>query len=171
MRELSYDRRLQLLALAAGFPGSFIAMILLWRGNYSSGAVWTLAFLTFSLWLGFAFSLRHRVIFSLQTLSNLLAALREEDFSLRARGARTDDAMGEVMIEVNALGEVLRQQRAPKGVCSGSLRRSWDWEPVWKEKPRTPWSWPFRAVPAAGGCVAGSFAKEACLITSWFLPI
>src|SRR6266478_3935618 len=103
MRQLAYARRIQLLALAAGFPGSLIAMILLWHGNYSSGAVWTLAFLIFSLWFGFAFSLRHRVVFSLQTLSNLLAALREEDFSLRARGGRTDDAMGEVIIEVNAL--------------------------------------------------------------------
>src|SRR5436853_925958 len=111
MTRLTYERRIQLLALAAGFPGSLIAMILLWHGSYSSGAVWTLAFLIFSLWLGFAFSLRHRVVFSLQTLSNLLAALREEDFSMRARGARSDDAMGEVMIEVNALGEVLRQQR------------------------------------------------------------
>src|SRR5438105_11221224 len=111
MTRLTYERRIQLLALAAGFPGSLIAMILLWHGSYSSGAVWTLAFLIFSLWLGFAFSLRHRVVFSLQTLSNLLAALREEDFSMRARGARSDDAMGEVMIEVNALSEVLRQQR------------------------------------------------------------
>src|SRR5207245_5164152 len=111
MRPLSYDRRLQLLALAAGFPGSFIAMILLWHGNYSSGTVWTLAFLIFSLWLGFAMSLRHRVVFSLQTLSNLLAALREEDFSIRARGARYNDALGEVMREVNALSETLREQR------------------------------------------------------------
>jgi nitrogen fixation/metabolism regulation signal transduction histidine kinase len=111
MTSITYERRIQLLALAAGFPGSLIAMILLWHGNYSSGAVWTLAFLILSLWLGFAFSLRHRVVFSLQTLSNLLAALREEDFSMRARGARSDDAMGEVMIEVNALSEVLRQQR------------------------------------------------------------
>ena len=111
MTQLTYERRIQLLALAAGFPGSLIAMILLWRGNYSSGAVWTLAFLIISLWLGFAFSLRNRVVFSLQTLSNLLAALREEDFSLRARGARSDDAMGEVIIEVNALSETLRQQR------------------------------------------------------------
>src|SRR5260370_39824367 len=86
-------------------------MILLWHGDYSSGTVWTLAFLMISLWLGFASSLRHRVVFSLPTLSNLLAALREEDFSLRARGARSGDAMGEVMIEVNALGGVLRQQR------------------------------------------------------------
>jgi two-component system nitrogen regulation sensor histidine kinase NtrY len=51
------------------------------------------------------------VVFSLQTLSNLLAALREEDFSVRGRDARRDDAMGEVMIEVNALSETLREQR------------------------------------------------------------
>jgi nitrogen fixation/metabolism regulation signal transduction histidine kinase len=51
------------------------------------------------------------VVFSLQTLSNLLAALREEDFSVRGRDAQRDDAMGEVMIEVNALSETLREQR------------------------------------------------------------
>jgi two-component system nitrogen regulation sensor histidine kinase NtrY len=111
MTRLTYERRIQLLALAAGLPGSLVALILLWTGNFSSGAFWTLAFLIVSLWLGFAFSLRHRVVFSLQTLSNLLAAMREEDFSLRARGARSDDAMGEVMIEINALSEMLRQQR------------------------------------------------------------
>jgi two-component system, NtrC family, nitrogen regulation sensor histidine kinase NtrY len=111
MKPLTYERRIQLLALAAGFPGSLIALILLWKGNFSSGTIWTLAFLIVSLWLGFAFSLRNRVAFSLQTLSNLLAALREEDFSMRARGARSDDAMGEVIIEVNALSETLRQQR------------------------------------------------------------
>ena len=111
MKQLTYERRIQLLALAAGFPGSLIAFILLWTGSFSSTVMWTLTFLIVSLWLGFAFSLTNRVVFSLQTLSNLLAALREEDFSLRGRGARSDDAMGEVMIEVNALSETLRQQR------------------------------------------------------------
>jgi nitrogen fixation/metabolism regulation signal transduction histidine kinase len=111
MTRLTYERRIQLLALAAGFPGSLVALILLWTGSFSSGAFWTLAFLIVTLWMAFAFSLRNRVVFSLQTLSNLLAAMREEDFSLRARGARSDDAMGEVMIEVNALSEMLRQQR------------------------------------------------------------
>ena len=122
MTGITYERRIQLLALAAGFPGSLIAMILLWHGNYSSGAIWTLAFFILSLWLGFALSLRSRVVFSLQTLSNLLAALREEDFSLRARGARSDDAMGEVMIEVNALGETLRQQRLGAMEATAFLR-------------------------------------------------
>jgi two-component system, NtrC family, nitrogen regulation sensor histidine kinase NtrY len=47
----------------------------------------------------------------LQTLSNLLAALREGDFSIRARGASRDDALGDVLLEVNALGEILQTQR------------------------------------------------------------
>jgi two-component system nitrogen regulation sensor histidine kinase NtrY len=122
MKRLSYERRIQLLALAAGLPGSFIALILLWTGLYSSGAAWTLTFLILSLWLGFALSLRHRVVFSLQTLSNLLAAMREEDFSIRGRGARPDDAMGEVMIEVNALSTMLREQRLGAMEATGLLR-------------------------------------------------
>jgi len=111
MKPLSYEHRIQLLAVAAGLPGSLIALILLWTGDYSSRTIWTLAMLIVGLWLGFAFSVRHRVVFSLQTLSNLLAAMREEDFSVRARGASRDDAMGEVMIEVNSLSETLREQR------------------------------------------------------------
>jgi len=109
--KLTYERRIQLLALAAGLPGTAIALILLWTGDYSSRTIWTLAFLIVAIWMGFAMSARHRVVFSLQTLSNLLAAMREEDFSVRARGARRDDAMGEVMIEVNSLSETLREQR------------------------------------------------------------
>jgi nitrogen fixation/metabolism regulation signal transduction histidine kinase len=111
MKPLSYEHRIQLLAVAAGLPGSLIALILLWTGDYSSRTIWTLGLLIVGLWLGFAFSVRHRVVFSLQTLSNLLAAMREEDFSVRARGASRDDAMGEVMIEVNSLSETLREQR------------------------------------------------------------
>jgi two-component system nitrogen regulation sensor histidine kinase NtrY len=111
MTRITYEHRIQLLALAAGLPGSLIALILLSTGDYTSRTAWTLGILIVSLWLGFAFSLRHRVVFSLQTLSNLLAALREEDFSVRGRDAQRDDAMGEVMIEVNALGETLREQR------------------------------------------------------------
>ncbi len=111
MKPLSYEHRILSLAVAAGLPGSLIAMILLWTGDYSSRTVWTLGLLIVGLWLGFAISVRQRVAFSLQTLSNLRAAMREEDFSVRGRGARRDDAMGEVMIEVNSLSETLREQR------------------------------------------------------------
>jgi two-component system, NtrC family, nitrogen regulation sensor histidine kinase NtrY len=47
----------------------------------------------------------------LQTVSNLLAALREGDYSFRARGGRGQDALSEVIREINALGETMREQR------------------------------------------------------------
>ena len=122
MRRLSYERRIQLLALAAGLPGSGISLLLLWYGSYSSRTAWTLTFIIVVLWLGFALSLRQRVVFSLQTLSKLISAKREEDFSFRARDARSDDALGEVMLEVNALSETLRAQRLGALEATGLLR-------------------------------------------------
>jgi hypothetical protein len=72
---------------------------------------WTLYVLVVGAWLGFTAALRERVIRPLQTVSNLLAAMREEDFSIRARGAGADDPLGEVLLEVNALDRTLREQR------------------------------------------------------------
>jgi nitrogen fixation/metabolism regulation signal transduction histidine kinase len=51
------------------------------------------------------------VVFPLQTVSNLLGALREGDYSVRGRSPRSDDALGEVMREINTLGSTLREQR------------------------------------------------------------
>ncbi len=111
MKKLSHQGRVLLLALLAGLPGSLVALLLLWLGNFTPKTQWTLTILIACCWLGFAFALRERVVFPLQTLSNLLAALREGDYSIRGRRARPDDALGEVMIEVNALGATLREQR------------------------------------------------------------
>ncbi len=55
--------------------------------------------------------LRHRVVFPLFTLSNLLEALREGDYSLRGSRARRGDPVGDVIWEVNALSQTLRDQR------------------------------------------------------------
>jgi nitrogen fixation/metabolism regulation signal transduction histidine kinase len=88
-----------------------VALLLLWTGPYSAKLAWTLTILVVVLWVGIAGALREHVVFPLQTLSNLLSALREEDFSIRARGSRRDDPLGEVLIEVNALADTLRSQR------------------------------------------------------------
>ena len=56
---------------------------------------------------GCVIAVRERVVYPMQTLTNLLAALREGDYSLRSRRARRDDALGDVMREINALGETL----------------------------------------------------------------
>lgn len=106
-----FEQRIFLMAVMAGLPGAVVALTMLWRGSYTPKVQWTLTILILIVWGGFAFALRERVVRHFQTLSNLLAALREGDYSIRARGARRDDALGEVMIEVNSLGETLRKQR------------------------------------------------------------
>jgi len=108
---LRFDQRILLLALAAGFPATVVALILLWTGPYTSKVQWTLTVLVVGAWSGCSFSVRHRVVLPLQTLSNLLAALRESDFSIRARGASGDDPLGAVMLEVNVLASTLHDQR------------------------------------------------------------
>ncbi|HET9452564.1 MAG TPA: ATP-binding protein, partial [Aggregicoccus sp.] len=47
----------------------------------------------------------------LQTISNLLLALRQGDYGVRGRGGRLSDPLGEVFLEANVLGETLREQR------------------------------------------------------------
>jgi two-component system nitrogen regulation sensor histidine kinase NtrY len=120
---LSHDRRILLMALASALPGAAISLIFLWTGDYTPKVQWTLSVLIVTFCLGFAFALRERVVLPLQTLSNLLAALGEGDFSIRARGARGGDPLGEVMIEVNALVETLRHQRLDALEATTLLRK------------------------------------------------
>jgi two-component system nitrogen regulation sensor histidine kinase NtrY len=66
------------------------------------------------LLLYFAFlssSLIEGVFRPLQTLSNVVASLREGDYSFRARGAGTQDALGELAAEINALANLLQNLR------------------------------------------------------------
>jgi two-component system, NtrC family, nitrogen regulation sensor histidine kinase NtrY len=111
VKRLNHERQVLLLALMAGLPGSLTALALLWYMDLSSKLQWTLTVLILWIWLGFAFAVRSRVVFPLRTLSNLLAALREGDFSIRARVPGPEDALGELTTEVNALAGTLRQQR------------------------------------------------------------
>jgi len=109
--QVRFERRLRLLTFAVGLPGALIALTLLWTGDHSSPVRWSLTLLMVLCWLIIGTTLVQRVVFPLQTLSNLLGGLREGDFSTRARGAVRDDALGEVLMEANALAETLREQR------------------------------------------------------------
>ena len=117
------EDRLVLMALAAGSPALLVALILLWTGPHSSQTRWTLTFILVVVWLGFSLALRGKVAHPLQSLSNLLSALREEDYSIRARGTRPGSALGEVFAEVNALSEVLRGQRLSSLEATALLRK------------------------------------------------
>lgn len=108
---IGHETRIALTAIIAGFPAVLVSIILLWAGGYSPKVVWTLTVLILIFWLGFSSSIKTKVTLPLQTISNVLASLREGDFSLRARGAGNADALGEVIMEVNALSGTLKEQR------------------------------------------------------------
>ena len=56
-------------------------------------------------------AVRRHVVRPLQTLANMLEALREGDYSMRGRNVDPEDAFGEVMVEVNTLSRTLYDQR------------------------------------------------------------
>jgi PAS domain S-box-containing protein len=117
----SHPRRVLLIALLAGAPALATALILLWRGDFTLKLQWTLTiFIVLAGIIGLA-SLYERVVRPLQTLSNVLAALREGDYSLRARGAGAEDSLGLVYLEANALADTLRGQRLGAMEATGLL--------------------------------------------------
>ena len=119
---VAYETRLTLLALGAGFPAMATALGILWTEDYSGRVQWTATFFLVVFWLGFAFAVRERLIRPLQTLANLLAALQEGDYSIRARSSRRDDALDEVYREVNTLSTTLQSQRMGALEASALLR-------------------------------------------------
>lgn len=108
---LQHERRVLALGLVGGLPGLAVALALLWTGDFEAKVQWTLSILVVLTWWGAGFALRERVARPLQTLSNMLAALREGDFSIRARGAGTADALALAFLEANELEQTLREQR------------------------------------------------------------
>jgi PAS domain S-box-containing protein len=126
---LRYDHRILLLSLAAGFPAALVALVLLWSGEYTQKVQWTLTLFVIGVWAGCSFAARHRVVTPLQTLANLLAAMRERDFSIRARKPEVrinpagGDPLAAVMFEVNELAETLHDQRLG-AIEAGALLRT-----------------------------------------------
>ena len=108
---MKFEKRVTFLALAAGCPAVALCAFLLWYDGYSARVQWTADLFLVIFWLSIAFNLKQRIVRPLQTLSNILAAIREGDYSIRGRRAALGDALGEVMLEVNDLGQTLREQR------------------------------------------------------------
>src|SRR5216110_4092105 len=122
-RKPRYERRIFALALLTGLPAVILALVLLWSGDFAARTQWTLTIVLVVVWLAFVAALWERVVRPLQTISDMLAALREGDFSLRARGSDPDDALGLLLLELNTIGEDLRAQRLGALEATALLRR------------------------------------------------
>jgi two-component system nitrogen regulation sensor histidine kinase NtrY len=108
---LRHEDRLLAWALAGGAPAVATALLLLGLAPLAASARIASAALVVGAWIGLGLVARRSVVRSLQTLANLLLALREGDFSFRAHVGSKPDTLAEVQREVNALAETLRQHR------------------------------------------------------------
>src|SRR5215469_12588076 len=107
-----FERRVTRYAALLVTPCFVASAVLIWLQTWSLQSKLLLigAQLLVSLLIGLA--LYDHIIRPLQTLANVVGALREQDYSFRARMAVPNDALGELSLEVNALADLLAHHRS-----------------------------------------------------------
>ena len=116
-------RRAWLYCLLMALPTFLFAGILVFRAQISTAPIILIAcclLLYLSLIAG---ALIDSLVRPLQTLSNVVASLREGDYSFRARGASAHDPLGELASEINALADLLQKQRVRSLEATALLAR------------------------------------------------
>src|SRR5882757_1059678 len=109
-RRLSFERQLRLWLHLMALPTVVLSAILM-RGE-SIPVLVAVLLCEIAVWALIVSVLMETIVRPLQTLTNVIASLREDDYSFRARGARRNDAMGDLAIEVNTLAAMLQSQRS-----------------------------------------------------------
>jgi two-component system, NtrC family, nitrogen regulation sensor histidine kinase NtrY len=118
-----YEKRIVLTALLAVALVAITALLLAFVGDFSAKVRWTVAFVIAIAFVIIVHMLHEQLVFPLRTMSNIVTALREEDYSLRARHATREGAFGEMMLEVNALADLM-ESRKLEAVEAAALLRS-----------------------------------------------
>jgi nitrogen fixation/metabolism regulation signal transduction histidine kinase len=103
-------------------PAFVLAAILLWQAKVSGTTATTLLGGAAFFSLIAASLLMEEIVRPLQTLANVVSALRESDYSFRARGSRQRDALGELALEINEFADMLQSQRLDELEASALLR-------------------------------------------------
>ena len=110
-KRLRFQNRVLLITFLTVAPLAVATTVLLFLSSAAPPLRWTiLGFLSFCLAVGLV-AIRRHVVRPLQTLANMLEALREGDYSMRGRNVDPEDSFGEVMVEVNTLSRTLYDQR------------------------------------------------------------
>lgn len=119
--QFSFEARVRIYCLILGLPTIGLTVALLWQASLSLQLT-----VVCGLFLGLLLLstlLMEEIVRPLQTLANVVAALREEDYSFRARGSNRSDALGELSTEINALADMLQSQRLGELEAIALLRR------------------------------------------------
>jgi two-component system nitrogen regulation sensor histidine kinase NtrY len=111
-RRLNFERRIRISLWLLGLP-SFLLVLLLLRVESVEPVTTVIVLICVVIAWAFVSSLFfEQITHPLQTLANVVSALRTDDYSFRARGGRRNDAMGDLALELNRLADGLQSQRA-----------------------------------------------------------
>ncbi|HWS71190.1 MAG TPA: ATP-binding protein, partial [Thermoanaerobaculia bacterium] len=83
---MRFERRLRFLSFCAVLPSLATSLALLWIVDLTNEARVSVALVLIAATLFLLKILHQRLTFPLRTLANVAGAIREEDYSLRARG-------------------------------------------------------------------------------------
>jgi two-component system, NtrC family, nitrogen regulation sensor histidine kinase NtrY len=120
-RQFTFEARVWLYCLIFCLPTIILCVVLVWRASLTVQL--TVVGMTLLGLLLLSSMLLEEVVRPLQTLANVVAALREQDYSFRARGANRSDALGELSTEINGLADMMQSQRLGELEAMALLRR------------------------------------------------
>lgn len=107
----SFEAQLTRLSLVASIP---LLVLLLWVMVYAQVSIWLilLTALMGSLVIVYSYySIQQKLVYQFRSISNLLDAMIQGDYTLRARSDQSSGALDELVIAINGLANRLSQQR------------------------------------------------------------
>ena len=122
-RRAPFERRIIRSSLWLAIPGLLTSGVLIWLQDWAIESKLGLLFAELVVCALIVAALHDQIIRPLQTLANVVGALREEDYSFRARMAVPDDALGELSLEVNMLADLLAEHRIGAIEATALLQR------------------------------------------------
>jgi two-component system, NtrC family, nitrogen regulation sensor histidine kinase NtrY len=118
-----FERRVIRFLFLLVVPGLVLSLVLVWLQPWSLQSKLILLGAESLACLLIGAALHDHIVRPLQTLANVVGALRDEDYSFRARLAVPNDALGELSLEVNALADLLAKHRTGAIEATALLQR------------------------------------------------
>jgi nitrogen fixation/metabolism regulation signal transduction histidine kinase len=110
-KRVTFERQLLRYLLVATLVPALFLLMTLWYYQASTNLMALIFMFLFCL-IGFcATTLYQKITHQFRTLSNLLEGMSHGDYSLRGRSFSTDDALGQLVGQINGLAETLIEQR------------------------------------------------------------
>lgn len=119
----SFETKLRAFAMLLSIPALGLLLWLMIVERLSVAAILSVLTIAGLAMLLAIAAFMDQVVRPLQTLANVVASLREEDYSFRARGAKQNDPFGDLAIEINALADMHQAQRLGALEAAALFRR------------------------------------------------